>query len=281
MRWVLLAALLAAGPALAQSNKGQTLAGVTSFNTRSGAVAPMTGDYAVGQVTGAAPIVSPTFTGTVTIPGGASISGFAPLASPAFTGVPAAPTATALTSTTQLSTTAFTTLAVGVETSRATTAEGLLAPLASPTFSGTPAVPTASSGTNTTQIATTAFVTAAAGSGAEQTISYQPGLLSSVVATPAVFGKFVKASTVDNIIVSALTLTCVTPPTIALLECGSSTTCATPTTIGSVQVVATGTATPATVSSSAIVAGDYVAWEMTAGTCTSVNVSGSSQIHAN
>ena len=33
-----------------------------------------------------APLASPTFTGTVTIPAGASISGFAPLASPTFTG---------------------------------------------------------------------------------------------------------------------------------------------------------------------------------------------------
>jgi hypothetical protein len=36
--------------------------------------------------TGAAPLNSPTFTGTVTIPSGASISGYAPLASPTFTG---------------------------------------------------------------------------------------------------------------------------------------------------------------------------------------------------
>ena len=54
-----------------------------------------------------APLASPTFTGTVTIPSGASISGFAPLASPTFTGVPAAPTATAGTNNTQLATTAF------------------------------------------------------------------------------------------------------------------------------------------------------------------------------
>ena len=93
--------------------------------------------------------------------------------------------------------------------------------------------------------------------------------------------KILVASTVDNIIVSALTLTCVTPPTIALLECGTSTTCATPTTIGSVQVTATGTATPATVSAPAITAGDYVAWALTAGTCTSFDVSGSAQVHAN
>ena len=54
-----------------------------------------------------APIASPTFTGTVTIPSGASISGFAPLASPALTGTPTAPTAAGGTSTTQVATTAF------------------------------------------------------------------------------------------------------------------------------------------------------------------------------
>jgi len=54
-----------------------------------------------------APIASPTFTGTVTIPAGASISGFATLASPVFTGVPEAPTAAATTNTTQVATTAF------------------------------------------------------------------------------------------------------------------------------------------------------------------------------
>jgi hypothetical protein len=54
-----------------------------------------------------APIASPTFTGTVTIPAGASISGFSLLASPTFTGTPAAPTATPGTNTTQIATTAF------------------------------------------------------------------------------------------------------------------------------------------------------------------------------
>lgn len=41
-----------------------------------------------------APLASPTFTGTVTIPSGASISGFAPLASPTFTGTVTLPTGT-------------------------------------------------------------------------------------------------------------------------------------------------------------------------------------------
>lgn len=57
---------------------------VTSVFTRTGAVVATSGDYSVGQVTGAAP-----------------------LASPALTGVPTAPTASPGTNTTQLATTAF------------------------------------------------------------------------------------------------------------------------------------------------------------------------------
>ena len=71
---------------------------------------------------GLATVASPTFTGTVTIPAGASISGYAPLASPTLTGTPAAPTASAGTSTTQLATTAF--------------VSSNYAPLASPSFTG-------------------------------------------------------------------------------------------------------------------------------------------------
>jgi len=54
-----------------------------------------------------APINSPTFTGTVTIPSGASIAGFAPLASPVFTGDPQAPTPAATDADTSVATTAF------------------------------------------------------------------------------------------------------------------------------------------------------------------------------
>ncbi len=42
--------------------------GVSSFNGRTGAVVPAGGDYSVGQVTGAAPLASPAFTGTPTVP---------------------------------------------------------------------------------------------------------------------------------------------------------------------------------------------------------------------
>lgn len=137
-----------------------------------------------------APLASPTFTGTVTIPAGASISGFAPLASPALTGTPTAPTANSGTNTTQVATTAFVTTAVSgatitslddvadVTITTATSGDLLkwsgtawvntagYALLASPTFTGTPTLPTGtiattqSPGSNTTAVATTAFVTA-------------------------------------------------------------------------------------------------------------------------
>jgi len=77
----------------------------------------------------------------------------APLASPTFTGTPSLPTGTTGvtqavdTNTTALATTAF---VVG---------QGY-AKLASPALTGTPTAPTASVGTNTTQVATTAFVNA-------------------------------------------------------------------------------------------------------------------------
>jgi hypothetical protein len=109
---------------------------VTSVFGRTGAITAQTGDYTVSQITGAAPLASPTFTGTVTLPTGT-------------VGV----TQTAGNNSTSISTTAY------VDTGLA-----LKANLASPTFTGTPTLPTGtiavtqSSGDNTTAIATTAFV---------------------------------------------------------------------------------------------------------------------------
>jgi hypothetical protein len=139
-----------------------TSAPVTSVAGRTGAVT-----LAVADVSGAAPLASPTFTGTVTIPTGASISGYAttaslasyaPLASPSLTGVPLSTTAAADTNTTQIATTAY---VIGQGYLKSATASSTYAPLASPALTGTPTAPTATAGTNTTQIATTAFVTAA------------------------------------------------------------------------------------------------------------------------
>jgi hypothetical protein len=52
-------------------------AGPTTVNSvfgRTGAVVAASGDYSVSQVTGAAPTASPTFTGTVTLPDGSTVS---------------------------------------------------------------------------------------------------------------------------------------------------------------------------------------------------------------
>jgi hypothetical protein len=82
-------------------------------------------------------------------------------ASPALTGTPTAPTAAALTDSTQIATTAYADSAVAAETSRAETAEALLAPKASPALTGTPTAPTKAPLTNNTDIATTAYADAA------------------------------------------------------------------------------------------------------------------------
>ena len=52
-----------------------TSGGVTSFTSRTGAVSPASGDYTFSEVTGAAPLDSPTFTGTVSLPAGTVVNG--------------------------------------------------------------------------------------------------------------------------------------------------------------------------------------------------------------
>jgi len=96
----------------------------------------------VSKISGAAPLASPTFTGTVTIPAGASIDGFAPLASPTFTGTPLSTTAAVDTNTTQIATTAY---VVGQGYLKSATASTTYAPLASPTFTGTVTIPAGAS----------------------------------------------------------------------------------------------------------------------------------------
>jgi hypothetical protein len=127
----------------------------------------------------AAPVTSVAGkTGVVTLVA-ADVSGAAPLASPSLTGTPLSTTAAVDTNTTQIATTAFVlaqaasatpladgTAAVGTSTRYARAdhihpTDTTRAALASPTFTGTPTAPTATGGTNTTQIATTAFVAAA------------------------------------------------------------------------------------------------------------------------
>ena len=146
------------GAAVAASHPG-----VSSFNTRGGAVTLLAAD--VSGVGGAL------------------------LASPAFTGTPTAPTAAPATNTTQIASTAFVAAALagsvagvasfntrtGVVTLQATDVTGVGgALLASPAFTGTPTVPTATAGTATTQIASTAFVGSAVSAGVPPPSSTTP-----------------------------------------------------------------------------------------------------------
>jgi len=162
--------------------------GVTSFNSRTGAVVLTASD------------VNTALTYTA-----ANAATTAPLASPAFTGTPTAPTATTGVNTTQLATTAFVNASISAFSSNAVTSfnsrtgavtltssdiasalgytaanAATTAPLASPTFTGVPAVPTATTGTSTTQAASTAFVQAAISSGVVTSFNTRTGAVSLV-----------------------------------------------------------------------------------------------------
>src|SRR5215472_12929761 len=138
----------AASTAFVMNAIAASTAGVTSFNSRTGAVTLQANDV--------------------------SAVGGALLASPQFTGSPTAPTPVAGDNSTNIATTAF--VAHALSTAAVTsfnTRTGAVtltladvtgvggAPLASPNFSGVPTAPTASVGTSTTQLATTAFVQSA------------------------------------------------------------------------------------------------------------------------
>jgi hypothetical protein len=112
--------------------------GVVSWNSRSGAVVPASGDYAVADVTGAAPLASPNFTGT-----------------------PQAPTPTGGDNSGKIATTAYVQAELGSYLTTASAAS-TYAPLASPALTGAPTAPTVVSAMDsTTKVATTAFVQAA------------------------------------------------------------------------------------------------------------------------
>ena len=112
-------------------------------------------------------------------------------------------------------------------------------------------------------------------------LSYQPGALTAIAATKSVFYKAVKTSVVNNLIGSAFAFICTVNPTVSAFECGTDASCASPTTIGTVTVTASGQAFAGTVSNPAVTAGDYVAFALTAGTCTSLDVSATAELVTN
>lgn len=113
-------------------------------------------------------------------------------------------------------------------------------------------------------------------------LSFATGHLGAVVNTKGWFAKIPAASTVDNIVASAIEFTCSVNPIVTVYECGTSATCsASPVTIGSATLTTSGAAVNGTVSNPAITAGDYVGFAISAGTCTALNVSAQVQLHSN
>lgn len=113
-------------------------------------------------------------------------------------------------------------------------------------------------------------------------LSFQPGLMTAVSNAKAAFHKVSQNSTVDNLEVSAQQFSCTGNPTITMYECGTSTTCASsPVTIGTATITAAGTVVDGAISSAAITAGDYVAFAVSAGTCITLDIAATAQIHTN
>jgi hypothetical protein len=115
----------------------------------------------------------------------------------------------------------------------------------------------------------------------QQNIAFQTGPLAAVASTKGGFSRFSRSSTIDNMEASATTLTCSVNPTVTLYECGASPACADPVVIGSATVGASGMAVDGTVLNAGIAAGDYVAWALSAGTCSALSISATAQLHSN
>lgn len=114
----------------------------------------------------------------------------------------------------------------------------------------------------------------------ETYLPFASGSLTSIVANEIVgYGKTERAVTIENLAAAASTFTCpITSPVLTLFDCGTSAGACTAgtTTLGSVTV--TGAAGVAGVIASAnLAAGHYWAWEITGGSCTSLNVTGTAQ----
>jgi hypothetical protein len=110
-----------------------------------------------------------------------------------------------------------------------------------------------------------------AGGGAISYIPLTTGPLVAISGTAFGFTKIKNASTLVNVVASALSFTCSGNPTITIYECGTSATCSGGTLMASATLTAAGTAVNPSLSSTAIAAGHYIAADITGGTCTNLN----------
>lgn len=115
-----------------------------------------------------------------------------------------------------------------------------------------------------------------------QMLNFSPGLLATIVNGKGSFHKIVKASTLDNLEVSAVTLTTCSPnPTVTMYNCGASASCGSPVAMSSSTLTVGSTVVDGTNTNTVIAAGDYVAFAISAGTCVALDVQATAQIHTN
>lgn len=113
-------------------------------------------------------------------------------------------------------------------------------------------------------------------------LSFSTGYITSTASAsgPAGFAKVITRSSVDDMTASSGTVySCTASPTVVLLECGTSNTCATPVTMAAVTITGANTAFNASTITPTITAGDFVAWSIQGGSCTSINIRGNAQFH--
>lgn len=142
---------------------------------------------------------SPSFTGTITVGSGATISTNSVTVSDVELGYLDGVTSNLQTQITN-------------EVNTRTSEDALKAPLDSPTFTGTPAAPTATTGTNTTQLATTAFVNSTAFNTA---LPSQTGNSGKYVTTNGTDASWAALSVTQDWIVKTTTYTAVNGDRIA------------------------------------------------------------------
>lgn len=111
--------------------------------------------------------------------------------------------------------------------------------------------------------------------------SFNTGALTSITANQIVgIGHATRAMTVENISGVATTLTCSVDPIVTLLDCGTTPTdCTTgTTTLSSLTFTAANTVTTNTIAVPGIDANHYWAFQITAGTCTDFNLTGTAGV---
>ena len=118
-------------------------------------------------------------------------------------------------------------------------------------------------------------------SNATEHVVFPTGQLTAINLNKGGFYKIGNLSTLDNTILSAIQFTCTNNPVVVMYECGTSISCSGGTVLSTGTLTASATAVTSTINSSSIGAGHFVAFALTAGTCTALNAIAASELHQN